>query len=312
MQNINFDVPILLIVFNRPDKTKKILDEISKIKPQKLYIASDGPRVGNITDQILCHEVKLVIQDFILRNSCKVITLFRENNFGCKVAVSNAITWFFENEDFGIILEDDTVPNNSFFKFCDEMLKKYYDNYSVGMICGSNLIANSYKCRESYFFSKYTPVWGWATWKRAWNLYDVAIVGWNESVLNNLKFAPKKKYKKKYWNHVFRNAYFGKIDTWDYQWTFTCWQNGMLSIIPAYNLVKNIGFDQTATHTIHSEPFFVKNSEPAELSFPLTHPLEIVLESQTENLIEKVVYDLSFLSNVRNSILRTIKKYYGK
>lgn len=312
MKNLNFDVPILLIVFNRPDKTRKILDEILKTKPARLYIASDAPRVNNISDEVLCNEVKLIIDYILLNTSCKVFTLFRENNLGCKVAVSSAITWFFEHEDFGIILEDDTLPNKSFFEFCEEMLVKYYHNHSVGMICGSNLIANTFQCDESYFFSRYTPVWGWATWKRAWNLYDVTIAKWNESILNDFKIAPRQKYKKNYWNNVFRNAYYEKIDTWDYQWTFTCWENEMLAIIPSNNLIKNIGFDNTATHTVHSEPFFVKNAQPKELTFPLTHPLEINLNPRSENLIEKVVYDISFLSNVKNITKRFIKNLLWK
>jgi hypothetical protein len=312
VKNLNFDVPILLIVFNRPDKTRKILDEILKTKPARLYIASDAPRVNNISDEVLCNEVKLIIDYILLNTSCKVFTLFRENNLGCKVAVSSAITWFFEHEDFGIILEDDTLPNKSFFEFCEEMLVKYYHNHSVGMICGSNLIANTFQCDESYFFSRYTPVWGWATWKRAWNLYDVTIAKWNESILNDFKIAPRQKYKKNYWNNVFRNAYYEKIDTWDYQWTFTCWENEMLAIIPSNNLIKNIGFDNTATHTVHSEPFFVKNAQPKELTFPLTHPLEINLNPRSENLIEKVVYDISFLSNVKNITKRFIKNLLWK
>ncbi len=305
------DIPpsVLLICFNRPDKTKLVLDSILSSRIKKLYIAIDGPRNNNLNDILLCNQIYEMVNKISINNNIEIHTLFRNKNLGCKIAVSKAIDWFFENEEEGIILEDDTIPNNDFFIFCSEMLNKYRNVQNIGMICGSNLISDFYKCEESYFFSKYNPIWGWATWKRAWNHFDVNMSSWKNNT--NFEFFPQQKYKFNYWNEIFNSVYNDLIDTWDYQWTYACWSNNLLSIIPKYNLIKNIGFDESATHTKHSIPSFVISNPQKDLIFPLKHPQLIIHLEKIDRIIEERVYNLTFLNHIKRKINKILKKNYG-
>ncbi len=165
--------PVLFLVFNRPDSTRKVFDAIRSARPPKLYITADGPRPDRPAEAKLCSEVRAIAS--AVDWPCEVKTLFRESNLGCKAGVSSGITWFFSHEDEGIILEDDVLPVPTFFNFCDEMLERYRDDARVSMISGCNLISNHFSPKQSYFFSRYNLIWGWATWRRAWQHYDVAM-----------------------------------------------------------------------------------------------------------------------------------------
>ena len=310
---MNFDSQnpaVLLIVLNRPDKTKKILDSILNSDTKRLYIASDGPRINNESDNILCKEVGDLINNLIKSKTIQIKTLIRTENLGCKVAVSSAIDWFFEKEQEGIILEDDTLPTPTFYKFCGEMLIKYRNDSRIGVVCGSNLISDHYKCENSYFFSKYNPIWGWATWKRAWECYDVNMTSWNFN--KNLNFLPNTNYKLFYWNDIFNKAHNNLIDTWDYQWTYACWKNNLLSIIPQHNLIKNIGFDNTATHTNHAIPNYVKNNPEKDLLFPLIHPIELNYNPKIDNITEYHVYNLTFFNYLKKILYNNYIYYLWK
>lgn len=238
--------PILFLVFNRLETTKQVFQEIRKAKPTKLYIAADGPRKKEEkrkTD---------AVRKYILDNidwKCKVKKLFRRKNLGCKYAVSGAIDWFFENEEQGMILEDDCLPSQSFFRFCQDLLERYKDDKKVMHISGTNVEGIS-KIKEDYFFSNTFNVWGWATWKRAWKYYDVKINEWSKyNSINGLKrlgfsgLVNMIRLKKN-----FNLTYKGKLDTWDYQWDFSCKINKGISIIPSKNLITNIGI-HSGTHT---------------------------------------------------------------
>lgn len=238
---------VLLLVFNRPDTTKQVFEAIRKAQPPRLYVAADGPRDNKSGEREKCEKVRQITEN--IDWNCEVKTLFREKNLGCKIGVSSGIDWFFENEEEGIILEDDILPSDSFFLYCDQLLERYRFDTRVGQICGFNSLDN-YKVESDYYFSKYGPIWGWASWRRAWRIYDVEMQIWP-------KIKREKKYKSFVRNKdeerfrvgVFDSVYQGEIDTWDYQWVFGKLVNSMLSIIPLVNLVDNIGFDETATHT---------------------------------------------------------------
>ncbi|MBT4651923.1 MAG: nucleotide-diphospho-sugar transferase [Candidatus Pacebacteria bacterium] len=292
-----FNTPILLLMFNRPETTKVIWREIKKIQPSKLFIASDGPREGNSQDRKQCDQVKKIVCNIDWK--CDVKRLYRKKNLGCKIAVSNAINWFFKHVGEGIILEDDCLPNSSFFIFAEKMLKKYKYNSKIFHISGNN--SHSVKVDDDYYFSKYPHIWGWATWKRAWEDYDVNINNWaTDNTRGIFDKVFSNKIEKTFWTEVFDKVYQGKTDTWDYQWLYCCWLHKALSITPKHNLVKNIGFTKSATHTV------LKNrkiyTQTYHLNFPLKHPNLIQINKNEDKITEKKVF-----INSRSRIIIVIK-----
>jgi len=175
-QNQPCTTPILFLVFNRPDTTKIVFDEIKKSQPKKLFIAADGPRNGNYEDTENCEIVREIVTG--VDWDCDVHTLFRKKNLGCKHAISGALDWFFSNVEDGIILEDDTLPHPKFFRFCEELIARYRNQKNIIAISGDNFQHGKRRGENSYYFSKYVHIWGWATWKRAWELYDVNMKEW--------------------------------------------------------------------------------------------------------------------------------------
>lgn len=243
-----FQTPILFLIFNRPDTTKLVFESIKKMKPKKLYIAADGPRVDRLGEFELCERTRNIIKD--IDWECEVKTLFRSNNLGCKVAVSSAIDWFFENEEQGIILEDDCLPNESFYFFCEELLNYYKKDNTIMHIGGSNFQNEKIRGNASYYFSNYNHIWGWATWRRAWEKYDVNMQTFTTEECNDILNQTFKSEKEKFfWRKIFNDSIKKDVNTWDYQWTYAIMKNKGLSIIPNINLVKNIGFDENGTHT---------------------------------------------------------------
>ena len=240
------ETAVLFLIFNRLGTTKKVFEAIRLAKPPRLYIAADGAR---ITKQGEAEKVKSV-RDYVLKNidwKCEVKTLLRDKNLGCKHAVSSALSWFFQNEEMGIILEDDCLPNNSFFWYCENLLKLYKDDLRIWHIGGVNFQDNIIRGDGDYYFSKYNHIWGWASWANRWKFYDVEINDIKDSGFINNTFSNKSAIT--YWHKIYKKVKTNKVDTWDYQWTFTIWNNKGISILPKFDLVSNIGFGEGATHT---------------------------------------------------------------
>lgn len=240
--------PILLIAFNRPEHTQKVYEELRKARPSKLYIAIDGARKDRIDD---VEKIKNTIKIFdSIDWVCDVKKLLRTENLGCKKAVSSAISWFFEQEEQGIILEDDCIPSISFFSYCDHLLRKYKYNDSIMHINGTNFQDGQFRGSGTYYFSRICHVWGWASWRRAWEKYDIEMDQlesfFNDNIYKSIINYPT---SYKYWSNALYATKQGQIDTWDYQWVYSIWKNNGLCIAPNYNLVSNIGFDEMATHT---------------------------------------------------------------
>lgn len=248
--NRSFDIPILLVVFNRPDTALQVIRTIKKVKPKKLYIAADGPRIGKEEEIKLCQETRNTVLKEIDWD-CETFTLFRENNVGCAHGVSGAISWFFQNEEMGIILEDDCVPSTSFFNFCEELLHYYRDDTRVMQISGCNIQQGTWRGSASYYFSRYAEIWGWATWKRAWDLFDFDMQHYDKFIeqggLKNIFPDPlvEKRWKKNF--EKIRNE--NPPSVWGYRWMYSIWKENGVSIIPNVPLVQNIGFDERAVHT---------------------------------------------------------------
>jgi len=242
------ETAVLFLVFNRPDTTKQVFEAIKLAKPPRLYVAADGPRAGKEGEAERVEQVRKIAT--AVDWPCSVKTLFRQENFGCKNAVRSAIDWFFENEEMGIVLEDDCLPHPFFFEYCEKMLQHYQDDSTVYVVTGDNFQEGIWRGNYSYYFSRFNHVWGWATWRRAWKTYDVSMAFWPEWKKSEgwKRWVPDK-VERRYWEKIFDKSYKGLIDTWDYQWTASIWHKGGLTATPNVNLVLNIGFGLDATHT---------------------------------------------------------------
>lgn len=261
------EAPVLLITFNRPDTTKKVLDVLRKAKPQKLYVYNDGPRPNNLNDLNARHEINNILKT--IDWACKLETNFPEHNQGCGRGVSGAISWAFNNEDRLIILEDDCVPVLSFFNYCNYCLEKYKDDEIVMQIAGNNYTENHNFTDNDYFFSKFGHIWGWATWKRAWTHFEYNMTDWPffRDGKKLLAFSNNKNIIK-YFTKVFNDYYRDNKKPWAIRWMYAKLKNNGLSIVPRVNLVKNIG--AIGTHStsqfkyIVADKYFITN-EPSSI-----------------------------------------------
>lgn len=296
--------PILFLVFNRPETTSRVFESIRRAEPPRLYIAADGPRKDKPNDDILCNQVKSIVSNITWK--CEVKHLYREFNLGCKKAVSEAISWFFEQEEEGIIVEDDVLPLQSFYDYCDELLEKYRNNQQIGVITGNNLISKRFISDHSYFFSHYANIWGWASWRRVWINYDVDLSDWpklkNTKLFKNL--SDNTPYFSAYWKDQIQAIYDRKMDTWDFQFFLTCWKANSLCIVPKENLVYNLGFGEFATHTTGQIPQCVVESEPTEISFPLKHPNVVKRSVEADKLVNSNVFQISLFTIIKWKIRR--------
>lgn len=262
--------PILILAFNRPDRVRELIDTLRKIQPTTIFLAVDGPRPQNPTDSELVEQTRACAN--LIDWPCDVQTRFLPENLGCGRAVSSAIDWFFAHVERGIILEDDVSPGSEFFEFCAGLLEYYQDDDRVFAISGCNFVPPDIpKQHASYRFSALTHVWGWASWRRAWKHYQFDMRDWRARLPLSRRwqamgadiggFA--------YWTAVFDWMRWGKIDTWDYQWSLAQMAHGGLTATSNANLVENVGFRDDATHTVE-KPSFVRDIEPLER--PLVHP----------------------------------------
>ncbi len=270
MENKNkITSPILYIVFNRPEYVRRSFEAIKNISPSVIYLASDGPRSDRKDEDSIVKSVRNYVIDNI-DWACQIKTFFQKKNVGLKFLAS-AISWFFQNEEMGIILEDDCIPNESFFKFCDELLVKYRYDERIMVIGGRNSEIDSRKrVPESYFFYKYTETWGWASWRRAWKYYDINIKDWTNLKRRGIhRTVSDKRGFQNFVRDSFDSSFKNEVENWDIQWSFACLANSGLCIIPKYNLVDNIGIKGISTRGHQKFDHFVPTKE---LTFPLIHP----------------------------------------
>lgn len=272
---------VLFLIFNRLDTTKQVFEAIRQAKPRRLYIAADGARDSKPGED----EMVKAVRDYVMGHidwDCEVKTLFREKNMGCKYAPCSGIDWFFENEEMGIILEDDCLPHPDFFRFCEIMLEYYRCDNRIMMICGTNYLLHA-SIPDSYFFSNYYSIWGWATWRRAWKLYDVDMKAWDDlKKRNQLQWVFSHREVARYYESMFDLIYNG-FDAWDIQWWFTCiFQHG-LAIVPKTNLISNVGM--IGTHSETQGDFFTNmDTYPIDVN-NIRHPLYVTPDIVLNSLI---------------------------
>ena len=282
MSDWTLNTPVAFLIFNRPDTTERVFAQIARARPPKLLVVADGPRLNRAGEAERCAQTRAIIDR--VDWDCEVLTNFAEQNMGCKMRVATGIDWVFEQVEEAIILEDDCLPEPSFFRFCEEMLTRYRHNDRVGMVSGGNLQSGHQRGAGSYYFSRYTHIWGWASWRRAWQHYDREITLWpafrDAGYVEKLFRTPG---ECEYWRNSFNLVHEGKLDTWDCSWTFAALTHGLLQVAPNVNLISNIGFGPGATHThvvgIHA------NMPTAPMQFPLRHPLFVLQDQEADQYI---------------------------
>ncbi len=294
---------VLFLVFNRLSVTRQVFEAIRKVQPPRLYIAADGPRAEHPEDARRCAEVRKIATQ--IDWPCELKTLFRDENLGCRRAVSGALDWFFASEELGIILEDDCLPGRSWFPFAEEMLARYRDDERVMCISANHFHGDMHRPEHSYFFSIYNHCWGWASWRRVWRYYDHEMRHWPDLRSTNwlLHVGYGDAAFKVHWTRVFDMAYEGlRVDSWAYRWTFSCWAQNGLTIIPARNLVTNIGFGPDATHTGLVNKALELPQE--ELTFPLNHPQTMVRDVDADRWTSINVFGITFPGLIKQTLRR--------
>ena len=265
----NLKTPVAFLIFNRSETTKRVFAEIAKVKPPKLLVIADGPRSNKPEEMTRCQEAREIINQ--VDWDCDVLKNYSDVNLGCKKRVSSGLNWVFKMVEEAIILEDDCLPHPTFFRFCEELLEKYRDETRISQISGSNFLFNKFDLKNSYYFSKFQFVWGWASWRRVWKHYDVNMKKWPSFChTDDFKRLIGNKKISDYYTKIFEKVYKEKIDTWDYQWFFSNLVKKKVSIIPKYNLISNIGFGHGATHTNFLHP--LANIQLDQMEFALSHP----------------------------------------
>ncbi|MBL8015114.1 MAG: hypothetical protein JNK26_02920 [Candidatus Doudnabacteria bacterium] len=304
METQNLLTPVLFVLFNRPEPTRKVFEVIREVKPAKLYVAVDGPRADKVGEAEKVAAVRDIVKQ--VDWECDVQTLFRDQNLGCKVAVSEAISWFFGQEAEGIILEDDCLPEPSFFFFCEEMLRRYRDDERVMHISGDNFQAGQRRGEASYYFSKYAHIWGWATWKRVWEKYDVTVQDLPEFTrTNQIANVFSDVAEQRFWLNNFELVHQNRLDTWDFQHIFNIVRNNGLCVMPNVNLVSNIGFAPDATHTTGVDTK-VANLPTQPMTMPLQHPKFVLADAAADSFTAKHIFGIS------NSKPSLLTRFYGK
>ena len=249
---MGLNTPIAIFIFQRPDLTARVFDAIRSVRPKTLLIVADGPSPGNKEQKLLVQQTRNVVKQ--INWPCHVLQNFAQHNMGCKHRMSSGLDWVFANVQEAIILEDDCLPSNGFFHYCEQLLTRYRDDPRVSSISGTKVHCPHATSEYSYFFSKYFHCWGWASWRRVWQQYDLQMRDWPLAYRSGLLKHVADSYDEQcYWARILDKQFHGHFDTWDYQMVFNCWKLGGLTALPVVNLVSNIGFDNRGTHTLDQQ-----------------------------------------------------------
>ena len=299
--------PVVCLVFNRPDVTQKVFEAIREAKPAKLLVVADGARVHKAGEAEKCAATRAIFDR--VDWDCEVLTNYSDKNLGCKNRVSTGLDWVFTMVEEAIILEDDCLPDPSFFGFCEELLERYRDDERIMSICGTNYQLGRRRTEDSYYFSVYSNCWGWATWRRAWKYYDIDMKLWPQlRETDFLKNLLVERRGVEVWNKVFNDMYEGKFDSWFFRWMFCCWVQSGLSVVADQNLISNIGGGPEATHTATNdgEEWVFMNMPVEAIDLPLRHPSFMIRNYKADRFVQNHYYNYS--RNIVKGIKRRINK----
>jgi len=299
--------PVAFFIFKRPDTTEKVFEAIRKAKPPKLFVVADGPRSDRPGEAEKCAASRAIIER--VDWDCEVIKNYSDVNLSARIRVSSGLDWVFERVEEAIILEDDCLPNSSFFQFCETLLDWYREDKRIMMISGNNVLGEWKSASQSYHFSYYGSIWGWASWRRAWQHYDVDIKLWqNKEVRNRIKdiIANDDQYKVRSKN--FDDVSSKRVDTWDYQWNLARLLQSGLSIVPCVNLISNIGFREDATHTKSSHSTLA-NLKTENLEFPLKFNSITVADRDYDKIwFNKITNQVKLSVRIKTKLTKGIQK----
>ena len=295
---MSLNTPIAFIIYRRPESSKMVFESIRKVEPKKLYIIADGPK--NKNEETKCRSTRHLIETSIDWN-CEVEKIYSDTNLGCARRVQTGIDYVFQNETSAIILEDDTLPNHSFFGFCEQLLAKYKEDERVFHVSGCNFFPSKSTCESSYYLSSIVNIWGWATWARAWKKYDLRMESWAKQDKNKFlkEWCSDKTTKKDTLKMFDLHCNNPNPWTWDYQWVYTCWANKGLSVMPYKNLIQNIGLGPEGTNTYFATEQEKYPKDVSELEFPIVHPVF--------NRDRK--FEESYHAKSKGKIINRIKRY---
>jgi hypothetical protein len=296
--------PVALFIFNRPDTTAKVFEAIRQAQPPQLLVIADGARSNRLEDTEKCAAARAIIDR--VDWPCEVIKNYADTNLGCKQRVFTGLNWVFEQVAEAIIFEDDCLPHPSFFPFCEELLEKYRDDTRVGIISGQNSLLGYQRNTDSYYFAQIPYIWGWATWRSRWQVYDFHMSQWPAARDGKwLQDIFKENTVAASWYSTFEHNHTGFFNAWDYQLTFISLVNNWLNPTPNVNLVANIGFGTEATNTSETGSIFADLSAQ-EITFPLQHPLFMV----PDRISELRVFKKKFHVPITLKIDRAIRRYW--
>lgn len=277
---------LVFIIFNRADTAGRTFEMIRQARPSRLFVIADGPRPEREGEVERCAEARAIVDRVDWQ--CEVTRYFSETNLGCRRRISTGLREVFSEVDEAIVLEDDCLPDPSFFPYCEEMLERYRQDERVMHIAGTNYQFGRRRTPWSYYFSRYNHCWGWASWSRAWRHYDDSMSLWPEvrdrGLLNDILAGDDGSVH--YWERAFQEVYDGKIDSWSFVWTLSCWMRSGLTILPAVNLISNIGFNNRGAHTLNRRSRFA-GMETEALAFPLAHPPFMIRDREADSYTQK-------------------------
>jgi len=312
-------IPVLLITYKRLDTTLKVLESIAEVQPQNLYIASNAPNPLKENDTEKVMQVRAMLEKKITW-PCHVEKLYRTEHLSAKHSIWTAIKWFFENEEKGIVLEDDVFADKSFYYYCEELLDKYRNDQRIRFINGCNF---GYKGldEKSYGFTRFMNMWGWASWRRSINIVDSDMNAWKdlpdknkflESVIEEQSPNTKKIFVE-YFRPLFDDITSLKIESWDYPCIFSNFLTNTFCIYPSRNLIKNLGFNNDGTHT-NFDSYFISNLSTGTLGLPLNMNPEVKIDKNYEKFVLERWAHLKVRNRLYYSIqyrVYRLKKYLG-
>lgn len=306
-----FNTPIAIFTFNRPELTERLLGILAQVKPSRILVISDGPRSHVPNDVEKCAAVRILFEN--LGWTCRVDRNFAESNMGSFPRNSSGLNWVFEQVEEAIILEDDCLPDLSFFPYCEELLDKYRNDSRIGLISGNNFFKRPVdRQTPSYFFSCYAMTWGWASWRRIWQQVDFNMPYWpqfrDSGMLRKAVFTSS---EAKYWQNIYDAILERRMNNaWDYQLILTCLRFNLLTIVPSVNLVSNVGFGPDATNCNYINNL-ISNVPVHGLKFPLKHPVSVRRSGQMDHAIFKVRFDCYSPPSLRQRLVNSVIRMIG-